>query len=111
MVAQGGRSENKTAYFYEIRRTVYDEKSDTPSCDDFFYDAYNYSMLDVGERYQIFMKQRFEFQEKFRGVMTRTKKNFGSYDYFIDYSDEETNASDTDTVATEVDNSSDVFSE
>ena len=86
MVGEGGRNEKKTAYFYEIAQVCNHEGS----CDSFFLDAYVASRLDIGEKYQLLMKQRSLHQNKFAKIITRKKKLIEENDYFIAKSDEET---------------------
>jgi len=86
MVGEGGRSEKKTAYFYE-RAQVCNNEGD---CDSFFLEAYAASRLDIGDKYQLLMKQRSLYHNKHSKMITRNNKLIEENDYFIAKSDEET---------------------
>ena len=89
MVAEAGRNESKTAYFYKIDKVVDGNQTNIP-CASYFQDCYDGSKADEGERYQLLMNQRLLYQQKFGNVVTRNRTKTDSLGYFIEASDEET---------------------
>ena len=89
MVGEGGRSESKTAYFYEIAQdSTFSVKENI--CDYHFRDACIASSLDVGDRYQLLINQRLQYENKFTKIVTRNTSKEDANEYFIGLSDAET---------------------